>query len=262
MNFSDFFKNSKFVSYPKNDEVVIFSCDDKYFKTYGFYTLISLDKVSYNTHIHVINPTQESISQYNSIVKKLINQHSISTELIDFFETSEPEVKSYYFMSRFFLANHIFENYACKSLFITDADLIFNERIDIPTSVGLAFNYRPERETLWEKSAAYLVYVTEKRKSFIVELLNEYKTRHSITDFSKIPFLDKKIDRLNLAGLDQVCLTCVLEKQCDKTDFLNLRTIESLESKGEFSGKIWVLVGKGKKIMPENYLRNKFMEYF
>lgn len=257
-----FFKNVDFDSYPKDKNISVFACDDIYFKKYGIYTLISLDKLLYNTHIHLINPTKESIETYKQLLLKLAGNHSFSAEYLDFSTVSEPEKKSYFFMSRYFLSQYLFSSFDIENMFIIDADLIFNHRIELKSNVNIAFNYRPERNTLWERSAAYLVYVTRNRKSFIDEIIEEYRTRHLETNFEEIPKLEKKIDRVNLAGLDQVCLTSVLERQDNIEDFFNLRDIESLESKGEFSGKIWVLVGKNKRLLADDYLKLKYKEYF
>lgn len=261
MNFDMFFRDVIFKSYPIEKDISVFACDDIYFTKYGKYTLISLDKVGYNTHIHIINPTKESISEYENLITKLKNTHSLSIETLDLSQACEPERKSYYFMSRFFLAQHLFESCQINSMSITDSDLIFNEKINVDKNINIAFNYRPERSTLWERSAAYFVYVTSQRRSFIDNMIKEYRRRHRETDFEVIPNLKQKLDRVNLAGLDQVCLTFVLEQENLKEDFLNLRTIEGLESKGEHGGKIWVLVGKNKRLLTDDYLRNKFKEY-
>lgn len=262
MNFDTFFRDVEFESVPLEKELSVFACDDIYFQKYGKYTLTSLDRVGYHTHIHIINSTEESMVEYINLRKKLSNNHSLSRETVDFSQTCEPERKSYYFMSRYFLAQALFNSHQIDKMSIIDSDLIFNEKIKIDDGINIAFNYRPERGTLWERSAAYFVYVTSQKKSFIDNVINEYSVRHSKTKFENIPNLTRKLDRVNLAGLDQVCLTVVLEREEIKSDFLNLRTIEGFESKGEHSGKIWVLVGKNKRLLTDGYLKNKFKEYF
>ena len=76
--------------------------------------------------------------------------------------------------------------------------------------------------------------------------------------------IENKIEKANNTGLDQVCLTEVLEDQkiFQNADFLNLDSLLDFSSKGENDSKIWVLVGKTKRSLEDSYLYSKYKNYF
>jgi hypothetical protein len=258
-----FFKNVLFDSIPKSDNLVVFSCDDTYFKKYGIYNILSCNDTDQPVHVHLINPSADSVLTLKAIIGKLQIPLSWSTE---YFETSNLNfylLKSYYYMARFYLSNYIFQHTSVTCIKIVDADIIFNSSISFPESVNIGITYKKQKNTAWERTAAYFLFLTLVYKDFLPKVIELYEEKIKNIDFLKVEKIENKIQKANFTGLDQVCLTEILENECIylNQDFLNLGSLQSFSSKGP-DAKIWVLVGKTKKLLPDNYLPVKYKKYF
>jgi hypothetical protein len=258
-----FFKNVLFDSIPVSNNLVVFSCDDNYFKKYGIYNILSCDETDQPAHVHLINPSLDSVLTLKLIKNKLQIPLSWSTE---YFETSNLNfylLKSYYYMARFYLSNYIFQHTAVTHIKIVDADIIFNSLISFPESVNMGITYKKQKNTAWERTAAYFLFLTSLYKDFLPKVIALYEEKIKNIDFVTVEKIENKIEKANFTGLDQVCLTEILENECiyQNQDFLNLESLQAFSSKGH-DAKIWVLVGKTKKLLPEDYLLIKYKKYF
>lgn len=263
MNKNKFFKNVEYLKNPTGKELVLFSCDDIYFKKFGIYNICSCDQTGQNVHVHLINPSEESLTLLCNLSKKLKVEVSYSIETFDISLINFYCLKGYFYTSRFFIAETLFKKFKINTLLITDTDIIFNEPIVFPKNKTFGINFYPEKTTLWEKSPAYFVLIKINETPFLELLLQEYTRLLNVTDFNSINDLPNKIEKANLSGVDQIGLSTVILQQQKYLDFkfLNLATLENFSSKGEYESKIWVLVGKTKNSLPENYLKNKYLGY-
>jgi hypothetical protein len=261
---NNFFSNLKFNQDIYSNSINLISCDDHYWKKYGIFNVISCNETNQDIHVHIINPSPETIKS----LKKLKEQCHINiTQSSESFETTELNfyfLKSYYYMSRFFISRFIFNNTTVQEIKITDADIFFNEFIEFPNNINLAVSYRPNNNTAWERTAAYFLYVTKEYSNFLNLVVEVYQKKVKNIDFYKIEKIENKIEKANNTGLDQVCLTEVLEDQkiFQNADFLNLDSLLDFSSKGENDSKIWVLVGKTKRSLEDSYLYSKYKNYF
>lgn len=238
---------SKISFYKDNDSdfKVIFSCDDIYFKKYGLYNLLSCKKVGHSAHVHLINPTNESFSIIDNLQ---IDDYSISYEYIDISFLNFYQLKTYYYCSRFFITNFLFDHKNLKKSIITDADVIFNEKVYWPTNVYLGVDYKSNEDQPWRQVAGPVVLVTIECKSFLTDVIEDYKNKVNYTDFSILESIKDKYERGNILGLDQVCMANNLKKYIN-SNFLNLKDTD-IKSKDRNSGKIWILTNNNFKKNP------------
>lgn len=242
------FSNVEIIKEPKSKDKVLFQCDKFYFENYGFYNLISCDNTGHDVHIHLINPDQELLNRIHDT--KTTVDVSISTEMLDTTDINFYKLKSYYFCSRYFIANLLFEQKLIDRAYITDADVIFNEYIHINDGVDLGVLYYPNQPTLWKQTGANLLVITERRKDFLEDIIKNYKNKLSEIDFDSISESLEKITRANMYGLDQVCMSMIMQSEdVNAENFLNLLTVENLISKNPAS-KIWSLTGGSSKSNP------------
>jgi hypothetical protein len=137
----------------------------------------------------------------------------------------------------------LFEQNLISKAYIVDADIIFNERINFDNSVELGILYYPQYDTLWKKTGANFLYVTDKRKNFIKNIVNLYNEKIQHIPFETITENMEKLQRANMYGLDQVCMSELITQE---HDFFNLCNLENFVTKKQDS-KIWSLTGPWKK---------------
>jgi hypothetical protein len=254
-----FFRNTKLIKSPTSREKVIFQCDQKFFEDYAFYNLLSCNNVGHDVHIHFINVDDAFLKKVTAL--NLNIDLSISTEDVDT-NINYYKLKSYYFTSRYFITDYLFENALIDIAYITDADIIFNERINIPFS-KLGVLYYPRYENnLWKQSGANFLYITKDKHSFLKKIIDEYNKKLLTTDFEMINESIPKYERSNLYALDQVCISLALKTEdLTSTDFINLCQIENFLSNKTMTCKIWSLTAK-KNETTKQILKEKFNQLF
>lgn len=236
-----FFQDIKFISKPKTKEKVVFQCDENYFINYGIYNLFSCDNHGHDVHIHLINPSDLLLEQIKNL--RLSIDLSISTEQLEITNINFYKLKSYYFCSRYFISDLLFEKNLISKAYIVDADVIFNERIDFDNSIELGVLYYPHHDTPWKQTGANFLYVTEKRKNFLRNIINLYNEKVQHIPFELINENMEKLQRANMYGLDQVCMSELISQE---HNFFNLCDLENFLSKNQ-SSKIWSLTGPWKQ---------------
>jgi len=247
------FKDVKVLVPPNTKHRVVFQCDEYYYDNFAIYNLLSCNNIDQDVHIHFINPSKNFLDKVLNLNLKI--NLSISTEILDT-DINFYKLKSYYFVSRYFVANMLFDLNLLDSAYITDADIVFNEKIIIPDTVSLGVLYYPQHNNLWKQTGANFLFVKKERQQFLKNLIADYFDRLSKTDFNAINDNMDKITRSNIYALDQVCMSHVLQKE---NDFFNLISIPNLIGKFD-SYKIWTLTG-GKQKNREDIrekLRSKF----
>lgn len=247
-----FFENVSYIVEPKKKQKVIFQCDETFFKKYGIYNLISCDKLHQDVHIHFINPSDKFINQISKFqlnIELSISQEFLNVENINFYK-----LKSYYFCSRYFIADKMFTDDLIDCAYITDADIVFNNKIDLP-DVNLGILFYPQYDNLWKRTGANFTLVRKNKKEFLSDVTNEYKSRILSTNFEAIDESMNKLEKAELYGLDQVCMSAVIKnkKYCD---FFNLCEITNFISKGPGT-QLWSFTGGNQKGNPEFETRLK-----
>ena len=248
-----FFQDVKLISKPQSKEKVIFQCDENYFINYGIYNLFSCDNHGHDVHLHLINPPELLLEQIKNL--KLSIDLSISTEKLTTTDINFYKLKSYYFCSRYFISNLLFEQNLISKAYIVDADIIFNEKINFDNNVELGILYYPHYNTLWKQTGANFLYVTEKRKQFIKNIVNLYNEKIQYIPFEIINENMEKLQRSNMYGLDQVCMSELIAQE---DNFFNLCSIENFLTKTQNS-KIWSLTGHWKKNLDIKNLLEKYV---
>ena len=239
-----FFSNISFYKNIDSDYKVVFSCDDVYFNKYGFYNLLSCDKVGHDTHVHLINPSEQTILALENLHLK--NNHSFSFENIDIKSVNYYQLKTYYYCSRFFIANFLLEHSDIKKIIITDADVIFNKKVFWPENIYLGLEYKPEEKHLWRQVAGPVVLVSLESKSFLEDVILDYKNRVDHTDFKILETLTDKYVRGDILGLDQVCMANNIKKYLND-NFLNLKNNTDIKSKNRNQSSVWILTNNNSK---------------
>lgn len=258
-----FFKNIEIIKNPTSEELILFSADDVYFQNFGIYNIFSCDGIDVDVHAHVINPSEKTKKILRSIQKSLKINLSYSFETLQTEDLNYYFLKSYYYCARFYIADYLFEKCTSQILHIVDADVIFNQKILWGDKINLALEYDNNKETLWQKILAGYVFIKKEKHSFLKKVLNEYEKRLSSTDFENVDTIKNKIEKANITGLDQVCLSYVFEneKVFNDVNFYNIKADKSLlKSKNDNVSKIWVIVGKNKFSKIE-YLKEKYQNY-
>lgn len=242
----EFFNNVEVVKSPKSKSVVIFQCDQKFFNDYGIYNLASCEKNHLDVHIHFINANKDFLNRIDNIDIDVNLSYSIETidTNVNFYK-----LKSYYFCSRYFITDYLFDKDLIESAFVTDADIIFNEHIDIPEEKKLGILYYPQYNNLWKQTGANISYVHKEKQSFLKKVIEIYEQKLQDTDFHKINDNMDKFERANLYALDQVCMSIALQKGFIDSQFLNLTSLDNFISKNK-NTKIWSLTGGGQKANP------------
>jgi len=249
------FKDVKFIGNPKNNTSICFSCDDIYFVKYGQFTLKTCIAIKQRAHCHIINPSAESKEIVNTFND---NDISFSFEILETANFNNYQILSYYFCSRFFIANELFNNFDVQKLWITDTDVWFNEPIDDPENKKLVVAYNPAATNLWKKSTGSIMFVHRDRSIFLKQVINEFQTRYNSTDFNKITPSLSKIARSNIYGLDQVSVSSVIEKFYLNDYYFSptLSIIPNLKGKHKEGVKVWIPLGKSKDCVRENGFRD------
>ena len=257
-----FFQNINFISEPTKKEKVIFQCDEYYFENFAFYNLLSCNNVGHDVHIHFINPSTEFLEKVKKIdldIELSITSETFSVENINYYK-----LKSYYFCSRYFITDFLFSNRLIEKAYITDADIIFNEKISFEEKIQLAVLYYPNYDNLWKQTGANFLYVTQERSDFVKKVVDLYCNKIKEIDFDSIHGDMDKYTRSNMYGLDQVCMSLQMQNEniIDQS-FLNLITVDNFLSKKEDT-KIWTFTGGNTKSNPElkQILFKKFKKSF
>jgi len=253
-----------FLKSPITEEIVLFSCDDLYFKKFGIYNICSCSEVGHDVHVNIINPSSESINLIEKLKNKLKINLSVSLENYNTENLNQNAIISYYFCSRFFIASLLFKNYAVKKIHIVDTDMIFNKKITMNNEIHLSLEYNKEYNNLWQKTMAGYIFITIEKLWFLEEVIQEYQHRYSITDFEKASTIQDKVEKANYVALDQVCLSYVIEKENleNYKYFYNLLPVRNeYKSKGDNEAMMWMILGKTKNNI-EPYLKEKFKKYF
>lgn len=242
------FQDVKIIKDPANFNTVLFACDEDYFLNFGIFNILSCNKVKLNVHCHIINPGKKTFRQIEKINKLILINFSYSYEYIEKKKLNFYQFKSYLFCARYFIADHIFSFFDTPALYITDADVIFKDNIIFDQLYDLGISYDPQKETLWKQSGGNFVFIRNTQKQFLNRFISEFKKRYLETDwkdFSKY----KKIDRANIVGLDQVCLSYVLKKfnYEKQKNFLNIGS-ETISKNLSSKSKIWSLTGGNQKL--------------
>ena len=236
-----YFQNIEIIIAPKSKNKVVFQCDENYFNKFGIYNLLSCNKHKHDVHLHLINPSElllDNIKNLNLTIDLSISKELLELENINFYK-----LKSYYFCSRYFIADYLFAHDLIQKAYITDADVIFNENISFDDNVNLGILYYPYRSTPWKQTGANFLYVTDKKKQFVKNIVNLYNEKVETINFNIISEDMDKMIRANMYGLDQVCMSALIK---DETDFLNVATIDNFVTKQQ-TAKIWSLTGPWKK---------------
>tara|TARA_R110002153_G_scaffold194628_1_gene348015 strand:+ start:116 stop:871 length:756 start_codon:yes stop_codon:yes gene_type:complete len=235
-----FFKNIKIIKYTQARNKVLFQCDEEFFNNWGIYNLLSCNEIGYDVHLHLINPSEPFLTKILNI--NLDIELSISTETLDT-NINFYKLKSYYFVSRYYISSLLFDLDLVDKLYITDADIIFNEKLNMPADTTLGILYYPLANNLWKQTGANILFVTKQRNDYLKKVLADYEIRLMSTDFDAITVTLDKITKANAYALDQVCMSHVLKNE---KDFLNLNSIDNFIGKDD-SYKIWSLTGGHQK---------------
>lgn len=231
-------------SFPASDTISVFSCDENYFLNYGIYNILSCNKILQDVHVNIINPGKESFNKLSNLKSNLKINLTFSYEKIDiknFFA-----LKSYLFCNRYFISLYIFNHSNVKTIFITDADIIFKKSINFPKDKFLGIIYKPENNTLWKQSGGNLVIIKEKYKNFLKKFISEFDSRFQKTvwkDFSNFP----KLERANIVGLDQICLSVLAKDYKEDKNFINLANGNFISKNINDNAFLWSLTGNSKK---------------
>ena len=255
----EFFKNIQIIKKPISKNVVVFQCDQNYFQNYGFYNLLSCDKLNQDVHIHFINVSDEFLSKVLDL--QLSIDLSISCEVINT-DVNFYKLKSYYFTSRYFITDYLFSKNLIDLAYVTDADIIFNEKISLQ-NYKLGVLYYPEyKDNLWKQTGANFLLISKDRKDFLRKIIEEYYSRLSQTNFESIHEEMSKYERANMYALDQVCMSIAMQSEDTKSlDFINLNQIENFIGNKNMTCKIWSLTAR-KNNETQKILLNRFKRSF
>lgn len=251
-----FFKDVDIVKSPKSDKKVIFQCDQFYFEKFGLFNLASCVRVGLDVHIHFINTDKKIIDFLSN--KDLPIDLSLSTEKLDT-DINFYKLKSYYFCSRYFITSLLFQNSNLSTAYVVDADIVFNESVSFESRIDLGVLHYPNQNNLWKKSGANFLLVKKNKQQFIHNLVKLYNEKIKEIDFESINDDMDKFSKANLYGLDQVCISTLIDQE---QDFFNLTSINRLISKSREDSKIWSFTGGGTKSDPnlQSYLQEKFKD--
>ena len=254
-----FFQNIEIVKQPKSKEKVLFQCDEHYFKNYGFYNLLSCEQVKQDVHIHFINISDiflDKILKLNLSIDLSISSEILNTD-INFYK-----LKSYYFTSRYFIADYLFDSNLLDSAYITDADIIFNEKISIQNSKLGVLYYPAYENNLWKQTGANFLFVSKDRKDFVKKIIKEYNKKISEINFEDINQDMPKYQRANMYALDQVCMSIAMQTEdLNCPDFLNLTEIKKFIGNKDMTCKIWSLTAR-KNVGITQILLDRFKKSF
>lgn len=248
------FKDIRFIKPPSKETSICFSCDSIYFKRYGQYTLQSAIKTHQVAHCHIINPSSDVLDIIDKFKEFNV---SFSIENLEISKLHKYQLLSYYFCSRFFVAELLFNNFEIEYLWITDTDVLFDQYIGRPDDKKLCVDYDPNADNLWKKTTGNIIYVNSDKKHFLNLVINEYIKRYNQINFNLIADDADKLTRGNLIGLDQVSMSVVIENNfLNDQEFSGLGIIPNLKGKTRGSVKVWTPVGKSKDNFKEDGFKN------
>lgn len=246
------FNNVEYINQPLTSTSICISCDDLYFKKFGQYTILSCIRTAQSAHCHIINPSEETKSIVLSLIA-LCPHISFSYEHLDITNCNPYKLLTYYFCSRFFIAQDLMKNKNIDRLWVTDTDVIFDQIIEFPEHKKLCVDYNPLADNLWKGTTGNIFFIHKDKIMFLSLVIDEYLERFNTIDFNLITPETDKITRSNLTGLDQVSMSVVIKKYFENDEeFSGLNIIKDLKGKHRGNVKVWIPVGKSKDIVREN----------
>jgi hypothetical protein len=254
-----FFQDIQIVKSPSSRHKVIFQCDKKYFNDYAFYNLLSCNDVGHDVHIHFINIDELYLQKVLDLDLKI--DLSISIENVDT-NINYYKLKSYYFTSRYFITDYLFEQNLIDHAYITDADIIFNEHISV-LDYDLGVLYYPGYEdNLWKQTGANFLSISKNKKKFLEKIIAEYRKKLPTINFESIHEDMPKYERANMYALDQVCMSIAMKTEDVTSEkFLNLTQIDRFIRNKDMTYKIWSLTARKNPATIE-ILKNRFKRSF
>lgn len=107
-------------------DVIMASCDSKYFENFAVPLIYSASEHDNNIHIHIINPTEQNISTAETLIKK------VKTKFTYTVENSENNSREYYSCNRFLIAPSFLTT--ANKLLIIDTDCLLMDKIEFPSA--------------------------------------------------------------------------------------------------------------------------------
>lgn len=252
----NFFTDIHIFSSPMQKDNIVVSADDIYFKKFGKIIIHSCIKSNNNIHIHVVNPTYDTLLEFKNYD---VNRISFSYEYLDISYIHNLLIKTYYYVSRYFITNFLFENYNLNNTFICDIDMFFYKKINLPDDKEIGIFYSPEKNSPWKQSSAGFVFINKNKKHFLKNLISNYLEKIISIDYVWVENNLSGLEKANLVGLDQVCLTEELQKFLDDPTFLNLNTVSTFISKNDDPNYVaWNLIRAKKDPNFNEYIKNRF----
>ena len=136
--------------------VVFAACDSKYFIDHAIPFITSSSKSGFNTHVHVVNPTDEVLSMAGIINGITDNQVTYTFENYDISKLNSEQLRAYYACLRFFMLPSLLQT--AGEVLVLDIDCMVMESFEFPET-PCAYFPRPNEENSEMKVAAGAVYL-------------------------------------------------------------------------------------------------------
>ena len=136
--------------------VVFAACDSKYFIDHAIPFITSSSKSGFNTHVHVVNPTDEVLSMAGIINGITDNQVTYTFENYDISKLNSEQLRAYYACLRFFMLPSLLQT--AGEVLVLDIDCMVMESFEFPET-SCAYFPRPNEESPEMKVAAGAVYL-------------------------------------------------------------------------------------------------------
>jgi len=148
--------------------IILASCDSKYFNEFGIPLAYSCNEAGNNLHLHVMDPEPMDYA-----TASLVNS-DLDIELTMSSETGGPKTREYYSCNRFIVAPHFIRN-GVNKLLIIDTDCLVMKHLEFPDAKLGLFLRDPIPGTVgWENEgthvAAGIVYYTRESLTFADEV--------------------------------------------------------------------------------------------
>ena len=148
--------------------IIMASCDSKYFNTFGIPLAYSCNEAGNNLHLHVMDPEPMDYA-----TASLVN-NDLDVVLTMSSETGGPKTREYYSCNRFIVAPHFIRN-GVNKLLIIDTDCLMMRYLEFPNAKLGLFLRDPLPGTVgWENEgthvAAGIVYYTRESLTFADEV--------------------------------------------------------------------------------------------
>jgi len=136
--------------------VVFAACDSGYFIDHAIPFITSSSKAGFNTHVHVVNPTDEVLSMAGIINGITTNDVTYTFEDRDLSKLNTEQERAYYACLRFFALPHILPS--AKEVLVLDIDCMVMQEFAFPET-SCAYFPRHNEESQEMKVAAGAVYL-------------------------------------------------------------------------------------------------------